>query len=444
MTLRNPVEELWESQVPRSTGSLVALGVLVIGLVLGGFGAWSFTAPIEGATVASGNFVATGRNMIVQHPDGGVIQAIHVAEGDRVAADSVLVHLENPAQSAELDRLRSREFRLTARAARLRAEIAGDAAPDLGPAARSAEPDRHRRTVLELQRSLFHARRDRLDSEVDILRQGIAAYRQHVSGAEKQLAAAETQLALISEELADSEILISKGLAKRPAFLAIQRSQAQLNGEVARLRAHIGDSLERIVRGEQLIIKANHTAKEDALAELETTEAELRDVWAQISAVSRAVERLQVRAPADGIVVRLDFNANGGVVPPGGTILEMVPLTDQLEIEARMRPEDVETVHRGQPALVRLTAFNQRTTPTVRGEVVYVSADTLEDDTRHAGRDAYIVRVRLDPDALSDTLRAMLQPGMPAEVFLLTGARTFADYLIQPITDSMSHAFREH
>lgn len=437
-------DDLWQGVVPRETGRLARLGVASTLLALGGFAIWATTAELESASVAPGNFIVTGHNRVVQHLEGGVIDALMVAEGDRVAQGQLLLRLDDAEARAELERLDLRAFRLRAGEARLRAEIAGAATFDPPAALRAeaaADPDRA--AALEVQEALFLARTEALAGEMAILAQGVAAYREHLAGQREQLASAEAQLALVAEERETREALMAKGLTNRSDFLSARRAEVQIESERARLRAAILDGLERIVRGEQLVGNARNEAVERAIGELDRTQAELRDVEELAGTARRAIARLDVRAPAPGVVVKLEVNSPGGVIRPGAKILELVPVEDELVIEARVRPQDIDSVRLGQAALVRLTAFNQRTTPMIEGRVIYVSADTLEGDSAADRRDSYVARVRLDRDRVPAEVAAGLTPGMPAELYIRTGARTFAAYLLQPLTDSMRRAFRE-
>ena len=437
-------EDLWQGVVPRETGRIAKAAVVATLVALGGFTTWATTAKLDSASVAPGNFIVTGRNRVVQHLEGGVIAALMVAEGDRVSEGQLLLRLDDSEARAELERLELRAFRLRVSEARLRAEIADEATfappPDIREAA-AGNPDLA--AALEVQTALFEARKEALGSEIAILTQGVAAYRVYLAGQREQLASTDAQLALIAEERGTRETLMEKGLSNRTEYLSARRAETQVEGERARLRAAIADGIERIVRGEQLVTNARNEAIERAIGELDKTQAERRDTEELIGTARRSIERLAVRAPAPGIVVKLEVNTAGGVIRPGAKILELVPIGDELVIEARVRPQDIDSVRLGQKALVRLTAFSQRSTPMVEAEVIYVSADTLEGETPLDRRDSYVARVRLDRDHVPHDVAENLTPGMPAELYIRTGARTFAAYLLQPLTDSMRRAFKE-
>jgi HlyD family secretion protein len=201
--------------------------------------------------------------------------------------------------------------------------------------------------------------------------------------------------------------------------------------------------MERIVRGQQLVTNARQEALERAISELDKTQAELRDLDELIGRARRAITRLDIRAPSAGVVVKLEVNSAGGVIRPGAKIMELVPVGRELIIEARVRPQDIDSLRKGQRSQVRLTAFNQRTTPMIEGQVIYVSADTLKSEDIADRRDSYVARISLDRDQITPELTQMLTPGMPAEIYIKTGTRTFLSYLLRPLTDSMQRAFKE-
>jgi HlyD family secretion protein len=437
-------EDIWNGDIPVNTQRYVKIGLIVTMATLGAFLVWSTTARLDSATVAPGNFTVTGRNQMVQHLDGGVIDQLLVEEGDTVQQGQLLLRLDDAEARAELQRLELRRFRLHAAQVRLQSEIAqlDDIEwPEELKSAAAVNPAHA--DALEVQAALFVARGNAQKSERQILQQGVAAYREHVAGQRQQLSAAENQLMLIVEDREARETLVRKGLTKRQDFLSVKRAEAQLQGETARLRAAILDGMERILRGEQMVTNAHQATIERAITELDKTLAELRDIEELIARAERAIERLDIRAPSAGVVVKLEVNSPGGVIRPGAKIMELVPIGNELIIEARVRPQDIDSVHKGQNALVRLTALNQRVTPMITGQVIYVSADTLKGEDFADRQDSYIARVSLDRSSIDPALARILTPGMPVELYIKTGVRTFASYLMRPLTDSMQHAFKE-
>jgi HlyD family secretion protein len=296
----------------------------------------------------------------------------------------------------------------------------------------------------------LNARRSKRLSEEDVLRKEIAGLQQSVAGYEAQANSTRQRMALFAEELRDKQRLLDQQLARRTEVLAIQRSEAALTGELGELVARIADARERIARAMQQIAQVRSAAMQKSIEELRTTETELDDLEEQIRAAQDVLDRLEVRAPVRGIVVKLHQHTSGGVVGAGTVILELLPVNDELIIEARLNPSEIGHVKTGQQALVRLTALNQRVTPMVEGSVVYLSADAVAYGSRtkteqeSALRPSYVVRVRLnDSDVQHKVVAFRPTPGMPADVFIKTGERTFFDYIMRPVFDSFSRAFRE-
>ena len=446
MSFGSAGEHHWYATVPRSTGVPIILGLLVIAVTVIGFGAWSATAMIAGAVMSTGAFVATGQNKIIQHLEGGVIREIAVREGDVVKPNQLLVQLDETAPRAELRRLDLRLVRLRAMDTRLQAEMREDTKlvfpKDI--ADRSQEPEVA--MMLESERFTFEARQNSLKSEIAGIQEGINALQERIAGARTQLAGVSKQMELVKEEIQAKEFLLKSGLVRKPEVLALQRTLANLEGEYGRLEGDMGDARERIARSHEQITGARKAAIKTAVEQLQATRGELHDVGERLHTAKGILSRIRITAPVGGIVVKLRYHTPGGVIEAGKSIMELVPLNDDLVIETRVRPQDIDHVKSGQHAMVRLTALNKRMTPMVAGEVIYVSADALPDERRNqaVANDGYIARVKLDPAEAQAIGDFKPIPGMPAEVHIKTGERTFFDYLTKPVRDSMARSFREY
>ena len=434
----------WYANVPRSARTPTLCGLAVIALTVGGFGAWSSTALIAGAIVASGSFVATGANKIVQHFEGGVIEELVVREGDVVGQGDVLVRLDETAAKAELRRLVLREARALAVETRLKAELDGETAVVFPPQLLDQSSDPDITEILERERQALAVRQSYYDTELSTLSAGIDALQQRIDGGQQQLSFVDKQLTLMGEELSDKKVLLDRGLIRRPEVLALQRAHASLQGETGRLNGEIGDARERIARIDEQKAMVRNDRVKTVIEQMHEVSAELKDVRERIRAARDVLNRIVIRAPVSGIVVKMNYHTAGGVIEGGKSILEIVPLNEELIIEARIQPKDIDAVKQRQPASVRLVALNRRITPTIPGEVIYVSADSVGDETQVSGkRDVYLARIRLDTLNTVELADFRPTPGMPAEVYIKTADRTFLEYLVKPILDSMSRAFRE-
>ncbi|MGP0093405.1 MAG: HlyD family type I secretion periplasmic adaptor subunit [Xanthobacteraceae bacterium] len=434
----------WYGDVPRNTRvpTLAGIAALVVSVI--GFGCWASTAMIAGAVVSSGAFVATGQNKIIQHLEGGVIREIAVREGDLVEPGQLLMQLDETGPKAELDRLALRHARSAAIEARLAAEIRDD--PELifptELVDQRSNPDIA--SMLDAQKMSFGAWRNNLEADVAALQDGIKALQQRVGGAQTQIGAVEHQIQLIEEELKSKSDLLPNGLIRKPELLALQRAQANLRGDIGRLTGEMGDAKEQIAKTRQQILGIRTAAIKEAVEQLHQVRADLADLRERMRTQQGVLERIKITAPVRGVVVKLRYHTAGGVVEPGKNIMELVPVQAELIIEVRVRPRDIDHVKSGQDASVRVTALNQRTTPMLTGKVVYVSADALPDETvPGSSKDAYVVRVALDAEHLALAHDFTPKAGMPAEVYIKTHERTFFEYLMQPVKDSMSRAFRE-
>jgi HlyD family type I secretion membrane fusion protein len=436
--------QIWYATVPRSTRKHIIAGFAITVFSVLGFAAWSATAPIAGAIITSGAFVASGQNKTIQHLEGGVINEILVREGDIVEAGQTLVILDETTPRAELRRLTLKQSRLEAIEARLKAEM--DGADDIDmPRHLEIERDTDVATIVENQRLTFKARRNALKSEIASIEDGISSLQEHIAGARVQLTSVKDQLSLYEEEIAGKKGLLTNGLIRKSEVLQLQRARFGLQGEVGRLTGDIGDSRERISRAREQIAGVRNTAARQAVEQLQEVRGELFDTRERIMASRGVLDRIRISTPVRGVVVKLRYHSPGGVIEPGRSIMEVLPLKDELLIEARVRPQDIDSVKRGNLAMIRLTALNQRTTPMVTGEVIYVSADAFSEEGRtdKASNDTYIARIRLSNEEVATIPHFTPTPGMPAEVYIRTADRTFFEYLTKPVRDTMSRAFRE-
>ncbi|WP_435140222.1 HlyD family type I secretion periplasmic adaptor subunit [Pseudopelagicola sp. nBUS_19] len=439
-----PHDNLWTGKVPRETGRSAKSAVIVVVVTLIGFGYWATHAMIDSASVAQGNFIATGKNRVIQHLSGGTISQLNVSVGKKIEVGDVLLRLDTSDAAAELDAISLRAHSLLVKRERLKAEIS-----EVEIFKPSAEmplgiwQEKEKNSATQVQVALFNVRKRAVETELGILSRGVSAFQEHLEGLRHQQASSEEQLRLLRVDISAQKKLVDKGYARRPELLAMRRSEFGLEGEIARIRSQIADGLERISRGELLVSKASNQYLQRSISELENVERDLQDTLHDMHYAERQLERMTVRATEPGEVVSIEVNTMGGVVKPGAKIMEILPDNGDLVIEAYIRPQDIDGVKLGQTAQVRLTAFNQRTTPLADGEVIYVSADTVADKNQFTGEDIYIAHLAIERESLPDFVAAALSAGMPAEVYIKTGRRTFAEYIMRPLTDSMTRAFKE-
>jgi HlyD family secretion protein len=438
-----PPPSSWYDEVPRSIGRQTAIGLLLLVVTFGGFGAWAMLAPLAAAVIAQGSFVATGQNKIVQHLEGGIIGEIRVSEGDRVTAGQVLLTLDRTLALASTRELSLRRIRLEATQARLMAEQQHLADLVFPPALLQERGDPEAAMILDGQLLAFQASNASLENEIGVISRNLEALEIRATGYGIQLEATNSQLTLLAEELAAKDQLVQSGLSRQSEALALRRAMLEAEGQVGRLEAEIGELKEMRSKFTAQISKARDDYSRNAVSQLQSIESELESVREQLRKSENILGRTEVTAPVSGTVVRLYYNTTGGVVETGRPILEILPSDAPLIIEVLVPLTKIDSVHIGQTATVRLTGLNQRTTPVLNGAVEYVSADAIADGTASTRREVYLARVSVTPQEMRRVHGFAPTPGMPAEIMIQTEVRTFAQYIVKPIIDSMSRAFRE-
>ncbi len=428
----------WREQVSVRRGGFAALGYGLVILLFGTFGYWGATAPISGAAIAPGLIAASGRNVAIQHLEGGIVRDLPVEEGDRVEAGDILLRLDPTLARTKLQRLTNQWETNEAMIARLVAErdeletMPADEQEARTPAIAQIRSE---------QAKEFRARLARYRSEQEILRQRVAAYEQAREGLFAQRDALNAQLDIVADELERKKSLVDRGLTNRFEYTQIQRNKADLVGRrsviVSELATNGINRIEALEQRERLATQR----VEEAVTKLNELRAAQVDIADQLEDARFILSRTDIRAPVGGIVVESSFNAVGSVVPPGGEIMEILPTGDGVLVEARLRPQDVDVIQIGQEARLRLSALNMRVTPEVRGSVIHISADRLIDQATQ--EPFYLTRLKMADELPPPVTREQLYPGMPVEALISTGDRTFFEYLAKPILDSFSHAFTE-
>lgn len=435
---------LWYAEVPRSITKFIVIGLAMLIICFGGFGVWSFRAPLAAAVIAQGSFVATGRNKIVQHLEGGIIENILVAEGESVQAGQIMMTLDQTSAEANERELFIRKIRLQAMTERLLAEHSEQENLVFSPALIAASDDVEVMTILDNQKLSFDVSRKTLLNDIALLQRNMEALKIRASGFEAQLTSMERRSDILKEEYDTKLSLFEKGLVRKGDLNTIRRVQAEAEGQLARLRAETAEVNQMLLKYEEQILRTRSAYREAALDELGVIEADLESVREKARQARSVLDRAVVRAPVTGTVVRLHHHTPGGVIETGEQIAEILPADAPLIIEAQIPRTEIDSVITGQIATVRLVALNQRTTPVLEGQVFYVSADSLVEDSAGMPQEVYLARISLTADEMSRVRGFVPTPGMPAEIMIQTEERTFAAYIAKPVVDSMSRAFREH
>lgn len=419
---------------------LLVAGVAVA-LLLGGVGGWSAATQIGGAVMAFGSVVVEGEVKRVQHREGGVVGAIHVADGDRVRAGAPLITLDAAATRANLAIIENQIDQAQARRMRLVAERDGDDAPGLDRLRRGAGGRTALAGIVEGEAALFEARRRTLEGQRRQLRERIRQIDQEREGLAARLEAKDDELSLVALELEGVNHLHEQGLIPFPRVAELRRMRAQLAGERGQLVAEIARAATRIVETELQILQLDGERLSETLAELRQVEAQLAELEERRVAALDELARIEIRAPSGGFVHELAAHTVGGVIAPGETVMTIVPDAGRLIVEARIEAADIDQVAAGQGARLRLSAFNQRTTPEIDGRVRSVSADLARNP--QTGEAWYVARIEIAEEGLAGLGGLALVPGMPVEAFVSTGNRSPLSYLLKPLTDHLARAMRE-
>lgn len=423
------------------TRKVVLIGTMIVLIFFGFFGAWAIFAPLDSAAIATGTVGVENNRRTVQHLEGGIVKDILVRNGDKVTQGQTLIRLEGVQPLAQLQLIRGQRNALLARAARLRAERDASNGISFPEELTAQSGDERVQESMLGQLNIFEARKDAIEGQRQILGQRVAQFDEEIIGLQAQIRSADEQLVLIEDELEGLQTLFDKGLTPKSRLLALQRRRAEIQGERGQNLAAIARAKQNIAESEIRIFELRTEQVNEVVAELREVETELLDLRERLGAAEDVQRRTDVLSPSDGTVVDMQVHTTGAVIRPGERLLDVVPGNVKLIIEARVNPTDIDIVHAGLTAQVRLVAFNQRVTPTVEGIVAGVSADRLTDET--TGEAYYTARVELT-DQQDPRLEGLtLLPGMPAEVLIRTGERTLVQYLVSPVRQSFTRSLRE-
>jgi HlyD family type I secretion membrane fusion protein len=416
--------------------------LLVVFLGVGGFGFWAATVPLAEAVVASGMIKVDSNRKQVQHLAGGIVKEILVNDGDQVRQGDILLRLDETQAATSLAILRDGYDAAIAQEARLKAERDDSESIVFPEEMTNRHGDPKIREIIKAQSALFQARNSALAGKVQILERQIAHLREDIQGLKAQKSAKSRQLGFVYDELKSMQVLLEKGMTGKQRVLELEREAARLEGEHGEHQSAIAAAKTSISVKELEIYQVEKSFRESLVNELKEVQAEIFDFRERLNSARHVFQQTVVRSPVDGVVVDSGVHTIGGVVNPGETLLEIVPLDDDLIIEARIDPQDLENLKPGLPAAVKITAFKQRETPELAAVLKYLSADALQD--QYTGQAYFIARLEVPAsELLLLGVNQKLQAGMLADVFIRTGERTALKYLIQPLRDSFRRAWLE-
>jgi HlyD family secretion protein len=425
----------------RSIRLHLIIGLVMVMVLAGGIGGWASTAQISGALIAPGSMVVDSNVKKVQHPTGGVVGELRARDGDLVKAGDILVRLDDTVTKAGLAIVTKNLNGLWARAARLEAEQRGAERIAFPQVLLEQIADDDVKNVIASETKLFNVRSVGRVGQKAQLRERIAQLNQEIDGLTAQEAAKTSEISLVQKELIGVRSLYDQHLVQISRLTVLERDAARLAGERAQFIAARAQAKGKITETELQIIQIDKDLVSEVSKDLRETNDKIGEFVERKVTAEDQLRRIDIRAPQDGMVLQSTVHTVGGVITAGDAIMLIVPQTDNLSVEARVNPQDIDQLQIGQKTLLRLSAFNQRTTPELNGVVTRVSPDVTTD--QRTGQSYYTIRISMPPQEIARLGDVRLIPGMPVEAFVQTGDRTMLAYLIKPLSDQLMRAFRE-
>ncbi|WP_394425085.1 HlyD family type I secretion periplasmic adaptor subunit [Vreelandella stevensii] len=430
-----------EEVLPTSDKGYRKLGYGILGIALGGFVLWSVTASLAVAVVAPGNVSMESFKRTVQHLEGGIVRELLVQDGDKVEAGQPLVILSDTQVRSQLEIAQSQYFINRAMEVRLLAEQQGADALDMPEELMDVDSARLQQ-VAAVQQSLFIARRQSLQGTLDAMDQQIIQMQEQIEGLQSRIRVNNQRISSLRSEAEDFRSLYREGLGDNQRLRELERQVLQYEGDNAEFQANIAQLRSQISENRMQKETTIQEFQADLGEQLRNAQAQIAEAEERITSLTDQVNRTVIHAPVAGTIVGRQIHTIGAVVRPGDPIMEVVPSNDGFVVEARVPNRDIDNLFLGQHAEIRFSAFNQRLTNIIDGEIIHLSADSFEDEA--TGQRYYKARVRVTEEGKQDMTEQMqLLSGMPAEVMIRTGERTFASYIAKPVTDMLARAIRE-
>jgi HlyD family type I secretion membrane fusion protein len=416
-------------------------GVIVALLFFGTFFIWAVFAPLETAALAPGKIVSSTNRKTIQHLEGGIIHKIYVHEGSKVKAGDPLIKLDDTQARTKYDLLNSQLIEFYATEARLVAERDEQQTITFPEVILKQSDNPEIKKVMTVQETIFNNDKTTFVDHVKILQQRISQLEKQIEGYKAQINSNEEQFKFITKELEALKELDKKQYADKPRIWSLERESAKLTGSRGELVAAISQVEQKIGETQQEIIALKNTTRKEILDKLTDTQRKLIDTLEYIKSTEDILRRTIITAPHNGVIMNLQEHTISGVIGAGKDIMDIIPDDDALVVEARISPLDIDIVHQGLPAKVKLIAFKQRNLPAIDGVVTEVSADSFFDSQINSSY--YRARITIAADQLKKLPNMKLYPGMPVEVMIIVDKRTPWEYFMTPIKDSYDKAFRE-
>jgi epimerase transport system membrane fusion protein len=418
-------------------------GYMLIFIVFGCFGIWSYFAPLGSAVLAPGSVTVEGYRKTVQHLEGGIVKALHIRDGDNVQKGQILVELDDTSSKAQLETLRGQLFSDLAREARLIAERDGKATVTYPEELKKASKEPRIQENIHVQDQSFNVRKQSRNGEISILKEQRQQLLAKIEGIKAQSTSRTTLSSSLSKDLTDFRAMLKEGFIEKQKVTELERRLAESEGDKGDFIANIATAQTQISEISLKILQIDKDFQREVVEELSKVQTELSELHEKTQWLTDTVERTVIKSPDSGMVLGLTVHTIGAVIPPGGHILDIVPQQEKLIVEAQISPIDIDRIHIGQQTEIRFSAFKSAKTLKINGKLVTVSADRLSDEKNE--NSFYLGRVEVNKEGLEDLRKndLVLVPGMPAEVLINTGDRTFFEYLMKPLSNIFARSFNE-
>lgn len=416
------------------------IGFTILFVMIGIFGTWSFVAPIDSSALATGVVVVKSHRKTIQHLEGGIVSQINVQDGDLVDIGDILLTLDDTQLKAQIKILQGQFISASAISARLNTERQQIKKISFSSELKELRDSRVQEATAG-QTQIFLARKNSLEGELSILRQRIDQLSLKIKGLKTQQGSNYQLLALYGEEITDLKELLVDGFADKQRLRDLQRQHTQTSSDIAALITEIASTQMQQGETKLQILQTERKFQEEVATQLEEVNSELFSISEQLVVAKDKNQRSAILAPVKGMILGMSAHTKGGVIGSGQAILDIVPEDEELIINAQVAPLDIDRIQIGTTAEVRFSAFSSKTTPVMEGRVRTISADSLQDEV--TGMQYYQAKIELTSESYERLGELVLIPGMPAEVLINTGKRTFFEYLMQPLTDAFARSFIE-
>ncbi len=421
----------------------IITGILVILCFFGGLAAWSIYFPFQGAVIAPGTVKVSGERKIVQHLEGGMIDQILVKEGDKVEEGDILIRLKSIRVKANVDLLKGQLYGKIAELNRLTAEVAMAKKITWSDELINEKNNRDVNKIMDLEKDIFISRKSDLEGKISLYHSQIKQLGNRIDGADEEFITQKDIIANLTEELELKKKLFQENYMGKPEIMELQRRLSEHKGRRGKLKQDMAEYRQMIEEYKLRIVDMENQYREKAITQLGETKDAIFEIKEQIKPAQDTQMRLTVRAPISGEVINMRIHSeDSGVITPGMPLLDIVPSDSKLIISARVSPQDITRVHKGQTTKVQLSAFNRNVTPPVPGIVTYIAADLITEETPKGVMSYYIAHVEVTQKDLTEN-NAYLSPGMPAACYITTEKRSVISYLLEPLLINADRALRE-